>query len=274
MELLVSAHRGCSAPVDWAANAKAPRPNATPVDETPIASVRAAIAGYKPTLITRLLKREAKQRADLSAQLRRAEETVKANRASAAAAHADSVAEWEEGLTFAGRILAQELAAYDEVVTETGCFAELEELGCGVSVTWLSPTTGRVSIRAQENDVVPTEEKAVTAKGQLSVKKLPAKKMGEVYQDFVCGSALRAARELLAVLPLRSVIVDVWTSLLDPATGHFEDAPILSVHCPREKFDRVNFDLVDASDLVTTLRHAMLFSKTKGLAAVTPLPGD
>ena len=170
------------------------------------------------------------------------------------------------------RVCSRKMWSSTEVVTETECFAELQELGCGVAATWLSPSIGRVSIRAQEKDVVPAEEKKVTAKGQLSVKKLPAAKVSDVYQDFVCASALRAARELFAVLPLQGVVVDVWTSLLNKATGHFEDAPILSVYCPREKFERVNFDSVDASDLVTTLRHEMQFSKTKGLAAVTLLP--
>lgn len=240
MELLVSAHRACSPAMDWAANAKAIRPGPVFVDEAPVAAARAAIAAYKPSLIARLLKREPKQRALLAAALERAEAAVRDARAAAAAAHEEAISEWQEGLAFAARVLAEDQAAYDELVSETECLSELEELGCGVSVTWLSSRVARVSIRAQEKEVVPTEEKSVNAKGQLSTKKIPASRISEVYQDFVCGSALRAARELLAVLPLRGVVVDVWTSLLNKKSGHFEDTPILSVYCPREKLERVN----------------------------------
>ena len=112
MELLVSVHRACTAPVDWAANAKAPRPSVTVVDDAPITAARRAIAGYRPSLITRLLRREAKQRAFLAAELQRAKATVAAARAAAAVAHKEAVAEWEEGLAFAARVLAQDVVVY------------------------------------------------------------------------------------------------------------------------------------------------------------------
>jgi hypothetical protein len=57
----------------------------------------------------------------------------------------------------------------------------------------------------------------------------------------------------------------------NPATGHLEDTCVLSVYCPRDKLDRVNFQSVDASELVGSLLHAMRFSRGKGMSAVQPL---
>lgn len=46
---------------------------------------------------------------------------------------------------------------------------------------------------------------------------------------------------------------------------------VLSVFCPRERIDRIDFERADASEVVTTLAHSMKFSRGKGIAAVQPL---
>jgi hypothetical protein len=174
-------------------------------------------------------------------------------------------------VAFAQRVLEGDLAAYQQVLEESDCFEELNELGCAVAVQWGSAKVARAAVRAQEADVVPVEEKTVTARGKLAIKKMAAGRVTDIYQDFICGAALRTARELLAILPLDVVVVDVYTNLLNPATGHFEDAPVLSVYCPRERLERINFDNADASEVILTMRNAMTFRRGKGMDRVEPL---
>lgn len=272
IDLLLSAHRACSAPIDWLRRLETPAPTQSPTDPRKLRQAEDAACRYQPGFLIRLLRLEEWRRTRLrrkaDAERLAFDQAVR----TAEAAHAAALREWDDNRAFSSQVLSGDLAAYDEVIAETDCLAELQELGCALSIAFLSPTVARVVIRAQERDVVPPEEKSVNARGQLTSKKLPAARISEIYQDFVCGGALRAARELLAVLPLQGVLVDVWTQLLSKRSGHFEDAAILSVYCPREKMERVNFGTVDASDLVSSLHHEMAFSKTRGLAAITPLP--
>jgi hypothetical protein len=271
MAALTSIHRQATPFIDWHAAARATEPPLEQPATSAVDEAEAALASYKPGLFARIFRRESKQRAALQGALERRQAEWQESRQLALAEHASAVSEWRDDVALAQAILGADLAAYDRVLHETGCLAEVSDNGCTVNVQWLSSQVARAAVRAQESDVVPTEEKSVTARGRLSAKKLPASKVAEIYQDFICGAAVRVGRELTAVLPLRGAVIDVWTQLLNPATGHLEDAPVLSVYCPREKLDRVNFASVDASELVGSLLHVMRFTRGKGMAAVQPL---
>jgi hypothetical protein len=271
VELLVSVHRDANEIVDWAQAAAAPPPEPRVVDTSLADKAQTTLERYTPGFFAKVLKRAEAQRAQLKAALDAALIEVDRQREAARQADKEALVAWQDQVAFAKRVLDHDHAAYDQVITDSDCFDELQELGCALTVVWLSPTSARVALRAQESDVVPAEEKSITARGKLSAKKMNTTRSMEIYQDFICGAALRATRELLAVLPLYGVLVDVWTRFLNTRTGHEEDTVVLSVFCTREKFKRVNFEKVDASDFIGTLLHSMKFSKTKGLAPTEPL---
>lgn len=79
--------------------------------------------------------------------------------------------------------------------------------------------------------VVPKQIKTLTARGKLSVKNMPRTRFCELYQDYVCGCALRIARELFSFLPLSRVAVHVQTDVLDQATGHMVQQTICQCVC-------------------------------------------
>lgn len=76
-----------------------------------------------------------------------------------------------------------------------------------------------------------------------------------------------------ALSPLDAVLVHVEAPLLDTASGHKVPRTILSVLCTREELEKVNWDLVDASDLVERLEHRMKLTRGKGFVPVEPLGG-
>lgn len=93
----------------------------------------------------------------------------------------------------------------------------------------------------------------------------------ELYQDYVCGSLLRLARELFALLPIEWVLATAVTPLLNTQTGHMEDAPILSVAIPHETVKKLIFYQIDPSDSFGNFLHRMKFLKTKGFTAIEPI---
>ena len=48
---------------------------------------------------------------------------------------------------------------------------------------------------------------------------MPKGEFFELYQDYVCGVVLRIANEVLAILPVESVVVTACDDLLDASTG-------------------------------------------------------
>lgn len=117
--------------------------------------------------------------------------------------------------------------------------------------------------------MIPREERTLLQSGRLSVKRLPAGKFNELYQDYVCGCVLRIAREVFALLPLDSIIVTAVADVLDTSIGHVREQPILSVAFPRAGLERLNFDALDPSDSMKGFVHRMSFKKTTGFAPVT-----
>lgn len=255
---LTSVHRECSPRIHWPALVQ----HQPTIDRSETQRLEAQLAAYRPTLWERLWS-STKRRDGLASDLLAAQARERD-------AWSQACAESEDIRRTASLVLAGDAEAYNHVVSSSGCLDELEEFGCQHRGGWLNPQTAWTVLKVGGPEIVPTESKSLTASGKLSTRKVPAAAQMETYQDFVCGVALRVARELSAVLPLQGVYCDVRAPLLDTRTGIVQDVVVLSVLCPADRLSqgRVNFDRVDASDLVTTFQHAMKLARGKGLQAV------
>jgi hypothetical protein len=281
LEALTSVHRECAETIDWnavAARTAPSEPQPDAVDRSRSTYARRSLEAYAPTFFERLFGLRGRLRGlenELAEALQWEEETGQR----LSAQHEQRLAEWRaatqawsDTCELARRVLAGDVEAYREVIMAMQCLRELGSVIGDQSVRMtMSSTRAEVTIQVREGDVVPAEQKALTARGKVSTKKFPEAKRMEVYEDYVCGAALRIARELIAVTPLASVLVHVDAQLLNTASGHFEPSTIVSVLCPREKLESVDWDRVDASDLVGSLLHRMKMKRGKGFSAVERL---
>ena len=144
-------------------------------------------------------------------------------------------------------------------------------LGSSYGIKVDNKTMLTATLNVNGENVIPTEIRSLTKSGKLSIKPMPKNKFYEIYQDYVCGSALRIARELFALLPVDMIIVNAIGSLLNKQTGHLEDTPILSIAIPRKTFDMLNFENLDPSDSLNNFVHNMDFKKGKGFGPVEVL---
>lgn len=124
---------------------------------------------------------------------------------------------------------------------------------------------------AHDSKIIPKESKSLLKSGKLSVKDLPIGKYNELYQDYVCSSSLRVAREIFGLLPVDDMIVTSKTRLLNKATGRLEPQPILSVRFVRDTINSLDFDKIDPSDSMINFVHNMGFKKSQGMLAVEEL---
>ena len=112
--------------------------------------------------------------------------------------------------------------------------------------------------------IIPTEIKNLLRSGKLSVKPMPQSKFQELYQDYVCGTVIRVARELFALLPIQMTIINATANLLNTKTGHMEDMTILSVAVSGKTLESLNLEAIDSSDSMENFVHKMDFKRGKG----------
>jgi hypothetical protein len=283
LDALTTIHREAADQIPWAGFAQQPQPTEPtrpePVPRFDSQAAAQVLADYKPGFFARLFGLTG-ERKRLEAALADATALEDSQDAAALRAHADALREWEDATTrwrdrreLAEQILARDAEAYREVISSLDA---LEEIGSLIGTQTIqiggSPTRITVSLSVREDAVVPAEVKTLTARGAVSAKKMAAARRLEIYEDYVCGTALRIAREMLAALPIDDVLVHIDTNLLNGATGHLEKKTILSVLCPREAMDAVKWANADASDVVEKLLHNMKrLGRGKGFAAVERL---
>ena len=83
----------------------------------------------------------------------------------------------------------------------------------------------------------------------------------DLLQDYVCSLSIRVARDMFALLPVKSVIVHA----VD------EGKTILSVRFDRDKLAKVQFGTIDPSDTVCAFTHSMSFDRMRGFLPVSRL---
>ena len=93
------------------------------------------------------------------------------------------------------------------------------------------------------------------------IEHLPKTDYNELLQDYVCGCAIRVARDLFALLPFRRIIIDAENSGDD----------ILSVEFTRDKMEGIDYSNVDASDFVCQFLYRMSFTLQGGFSKIVPL---
>jgi len=188
-----------------------------------------------------------------------------------AADHEAGVAE----RALASRVLAGDTQAFQEVVSELDLFGDAPDVCAGVAVAVHDRHLAEVQLLVRGREVLPTESKALTAAGKVSIKPIPKGRFHEMFQDYVASCVIRVARELFGLLPFDTVLVTASVLLSDSASPAQADAqPVLSVIFPRDLFSRLPFDSLDPSDTVESFTHngeVKVSRKTGEFMPIVPL---
>ncbi len=257
--------------IDWQRLAQAAAPVPPARSDNVERTAQERLETFRPGFFDRLFGRAEKQRAVLASLVadgRRLDDEQHQQRL-LEFQHNHNMWQWRQQL--AASVLSGSLEAYRMALDWASAFDELEELGAEVEVQSVSLTRVELDLFVNDQDVVPTESKSLSAAGKLSSKKLTVAQRNEIYQDYVCGSALRVGREIFAATPVDSVLVHVVGDLLNTSTGNLDTEAILSVLLVRKTMSKLKFQSLDASDSMTNFLHRMNFHKTKGFLPVEPI---
>jgi len=162
-----------------------------------------------------------------------------------------SMDEWEFYHTRAENVLNGDIDTYFELVSILNPFNDLLEYGSEFELGTDDPRMMAVHFKVNSNNVI---------KG---AKKLSKEEYNYILQDYVCGAAIRVARDLFALLPLRHILV----------TAIDQRKNVLSVDFQLDTFQTLDFTALDASDTIRKFRHRMEFSSVSGFSKVEELEG-
>jgi hypothetical protein len=129
-------------------------------------------------------------------------------------------------------------------------------------------------LKVNGRDVIPADAKSLTASGKLVLKAMPKARFHEIYQDYVCACVLRLAREMLALLPVDTVILTATVDGIDSRTGHSAELPVLSMAASRSEIEGLDFEHLDPSDAIQNFQHhgnVMTSRKSGEFVPIIPL---
>ena len=226
---------------------------------------------YIPSLIDRIFKLQNWQKKRLIKKVSKAKELDIKLFTEEKDKYAKDIAEWQESQRVSKGILENDAKTYGE------CFQKFFNKDCLESLAHelrFSYTGSTVEIKLKVKDidkVVPKEKLSQTSTGKLSRKAMPESKRNEIYQDYVCSTLLKVAREISALFPVEKFIVHIVDDIVNSATGHLEEQALLSALVSSDTLSRIDFNSIDASDCMKNFKHNMKFKKTTGLEAVAKI---
>lgn len=268
LEVLTSIHRDLVLDTDWVAIASSKPPEAPAPSTENERKARATLRSHAPGILARLSGAARRTREEL-------ERAVEDGKAQDELAHRQALAEHQHLLAKHGAevalahlVLGQNTGGYQQALGALTQLDDLVELGIEAGADALEADAVALSCIVRGDEIVPDCEVKLSAGGKMTSKKLAESKYWGLYQDFVCGCALRLAREAFGLLPVSRVVVNVSCRMLNSSTGHVDLSTILAVHFTRTAVAAINPDAVDASDSLLNFNSRMKFKKTSGFDVV------
>ena len=177
----------------------------------------------------------------------------------------------KELLNVAKGVLDKDLNAFTYAINLFNPFQDLEEYGSDLSFS-VENNNISVDFFVHSEEVLPkTTKKALRNGIEIKEEPISQSKFNEIYQDYVCSCILRISKESFLLLPINRILVNGKGSILNSATGNYEEKTIISVIIEREILDKLNFDLLDPSDSLSNFNHNMSFKKASGFEPVSEL---
>ena len=270
--LITSMHKACTDPVDWHEFISASRPEPPVRVEEHTENVKREIENFRPSILDRLFLDKLfssveKKRNKLAKKLIEAQKEDESIHRSKTDRFEKECNELEFLQQMASGVLNKDIVQYKAALDYFDPFSDISGLGIKIELNFDKEFID-ADIHVHGNDVIPEYVLSQTSTGKLSKKSMTKSAFNELYQDHVCSSVLRIARELFNYIPTPYVRVNAISELLDTQTGHMEEVPIVSVVVSKKTIDKINLDTIDPSDSMGNFIHSMKFKKTSGFQKV------
>lgn len=267
VETLLSLHKTCSETINWKEIESLEKPDIPQNIKKYEKEAQNILNGYKPNFFDKWIGRDKKKILRLEKAVELAIKKDEKVHESVLEEYSSELNDWQELQDISSGVRNKELEYYRMAVDYFNPFSEINELGSRIRIDF-NENLLTVDLNVNGSEVVPDYELRQTSTGKLSKKNMSKSRFNELYQDHVCSSLIRIAREVFAHLPIESVRVNALTDMVNSSNGHLEEQPIISVIFMEKTLKGLNLEMIDPSDSLTNFVHNMSFNKTSGFKPV------
>jgi len=253
--------------VDWRLIAESDPPTKPTLSSPKAPKAEAALKTVKPGFFDFLLGGFEKKKLRRETALAKAIEDDRLQQARIDDEYRGAMAEWEEDVAQAERVLALDPKAISEAVQEGLDYKETPLVGTSMKMSF-GDDFASIIVTVHSEKVIPSVRRKLTKAGNLSETDMPVSQFNDLYQDHVCSVVLRILRDIFALVPYEKVIVTAGAERINPANGHQELQPIVSVRALRAQVEGLGFRALDPSSALSNFETRMSFKRSSGFATV------
>ena len=261
IEYITSFHKECDYEYDWESIVKEPAPFNVGEKGPNEVSALDKLHSYKPNILGKVFKvLDDKRREELEEEV---EKAIKEDK--------KLYKSWENQRKVSQSILQKNPKAYIKLLKDIQFCNELAGFIDSFKFQASDGDTVVIDCNINIDDVIPTHYKTLTKTGKLSIRKYNKTDYYAVIKGYVSGLTLRIARNIFGLLPIKTVIINIQTDVLDTQVGKVDNITMLSVKIDRAMLEKLNFDLINPFDALNNFEHNVRFLKTRGFQPVAKL---
>ena len=260
LNMLRSIHKYCDTPVNWVIISNSTEPF-DPKNGPRTTAAQSAYDNFKPGFFERILTSLGELHKE---RLYTAIDTARA-------ADKEEYDAWYNLHELSKKVLDLDLEACKTVLREMHPCEGLRRYGFEIEICGGGNAYFLVNLFPQTDKILPEKVYSLTSTGRLREAAISKSAYNQLKRDYICSGALRAARDIFALLPVDKVMVDVKENVLDTTDGHNKTWTILSVNYTRAKVESFDFENVIPYDALENFAHRVSFLKTVGFRPIDEL---
>lgn len=270
INVLRSVHKDHSKKNDWQQILKIDPPVKPILQTKKVKQAQVDIDSYIPSFFDKLFRLTDKKIAALNQLLQQARYSEESEFDKNLQNYETELAEHTTLQSMAKGVIKKNENAYKEALEYFKPFDDIVELSKELRFKIESDYI-EVEMEIMSYDFIPGYELSLTSTGKLSKKNMSTSKYYELFQEHVCSTVIRIAKEISIYFPVNYVLVTVTINELNGATGHRETNTKLSVVIPVSKIHAIALELINPVDCVKSFIHNMKFARTTGFTNVVKI---
>jgi hypothetical protein len=267
IESLISVHKESDEILNWKDFIDQPEPGLPARQSMNQDLAEKAHMTYKPGIVDKLLgqsKRKAKALLKKAEQAKRMDDLIYN---ATLKEFKNNQQNWTKIQLIIKGINAADPAAYKDAIDFFDPFRHVSRFGCSLQCEAFSERLV-VNLYVNLNEVVPDYIVCQAAWGKVVRSKMPMPKFHELCHDHICGSVLKVGKEAIALLPVKLVFVNVYSSLPDTSTGYTENKMILWIKFNPSDLVKVDSKTTNGSNYLANFPHKIDFSLNRGFSPI------
>ncbi len=267
LQSMDSIHLSKTAPLDWSAIRQQHPPKSPNREFHNEQKAFMYLVGYQPAFLIKTLQLTEARKRHLKKKVEIGRATDEKVYAVAIRKYTAALTRWQLWQLMSVGVQEKNPQVYQQVIDYVKPFDALESLGIRVVVD-SKPDSISLDLSIPGESLMPRYALSLTPKGELHKSMLSASRANELFRDFVCGCMIRAAREVIACLPVADVQVRVSTDRLDADSGRVPWSAIAAVTFAAAELQEPDLDHMPANHVVMRASHQMRFSRSLGFAVL------